>query len=134
MKSCPKLTRDFNDPEKMDRLRAHIQYQQPTVNLYQFVGTLTVYSTRVAPEDSSELLASSDTDGGVASLGLDNLLLRGARLKDTDFVYGMHITFNQQLVKYILKQIGNVRMRRLYWTGYKTRSQLVADQQQVLHR
>jgi phospholipid-translocating ATPase len=92
MKSCPKLTRDFNDAQKLDRLRAHIECQQPNVNLYQFVGTLTVYSSnRIVPEDSSELLRHQNCEieaGGVTSLGLDNLLLRGARLKDTEYVYG----------------------------------------------
>ena len=83
MKSCPKLTRDLNDPQKLDRLRAHIECQQPTVNLYQFVGTLTVYRANF------EVQNSEDDKGGVTSLGLDNLLLRGARLKDTDYVYGI---------------------------------------------
>lgn len=95
MKSCPKLTRDCNDAQKLDRLRAHIECQQPNVNLYQFVGTLTVYANRIAPdEDSSELLRHQNADidaGGVTSLGLDNLLLRGARLKDTEYVYGIHL-------------------------------------------
>lgn len=81
MKTSPKLTRDLNDPAKLDGLRAHIECQQPTVNLYQFVGTLNVYRTNSesdAPEVNRE----------VTSLGLDSLLLRGARLKDTDYVYG----------------------------------------------
>ncbi|XP_046454878.1 phospholipid-transporting ATPase IF-like [Daphnia pulex] len=98
MKSCPKLTRDFNDAQKLDRLRAHIECQQPNVNLYQFVGTLTVYANRIVPEDSSELLRHQNTDidaGGVTSLGLDNLLLRGARLKDTEYVYGCAVYTGQ---------------------------------------
>lgn len=81
MKSSPKLTRDLDDPTKLNGLRAHIECQQPTVNLYQFVGTLTVYRTDSGPN-------TSDPNQEVTSLGLDNLLLRGARLKDTDYVYG----------------------------------------------
>lgn len=85
MKNCPRSTRDLNDPEKLDKLRAHIECQQPTVNLYQFVGTLTVYQTNLDEQHSD-----SDRDrAGISSLGLDNLLLRGARLKDTDYVFGM---------------------------------------------
>lgn len=48
------------------------------MNLYQFVGTLTVYH-----RDSSDTVNSVKS-----SLGLDNLLLRGAKLKDTEFIYG----------------------------------------------
>lgn len=92
MKNCPKLTRDLNDPKKLDKLRAHIECQQPTVNLYQFVGTLTVYRTTIE-EPNTE----SDRSG-VTSLGLDNLLLRGARLKDTEYAYGtFKITFTIKL-------------------------------------
>lgn len=87
MKNSPKLTRDLNDARKLDYLRAHIECQQPTVNLYQFVGTLTVYQINVGNE------GSDDERGGVTSLGLDNLLLRGARLKDTDYVYGKELLF-----------------------------------------
>ena len=74
------MTRNFSEPDTISNLRGHIECQQPTVNLYQFVGTLTVYQK----DSSSGLLTSSTT-----SLGLDNLLLRGARLKDTDYIYGM---------------------------------------------
>lgn len=81
MKSCPKLTRDLNNPQKLNALRALIECKQPTVNLYHFMGTMTVYRTNIE-------LNPDDDRGGVASLGLDNLLLRGARLKDTDYIYG----------------------------------------------
>lgn len=81
MKTSPKLTRDLNSPQKLDALRAHIECQHPTVNLYQFIGTLTVYRTNLDHQ-------SSRNGSGMTSLGLDNLLLRGARLKDTDFVFG----------------------------------------------
>lgn len=53
-----------------------MEYQQPTVNLYRFAGTMTVYQ------------AGRDRDPETTSLGLDNILLRGCRLKDTDYVYG----------------------------------------------
>ena len=70
------MTRQLNDPEKLDELRAHIEYQEPTVNLYQFVGTMTGYT------NGQERTTTT-------SLGLDNILLRGCRLKDTNFVYGI---------------------------------------------
>lgn len=76
------MTCKFSGPESLDNLRGHIECQQPTVNLYQFVGTLTIYQR--------DLLGVTSTT--TASLGLDNLLLRGARLKDTDFIYGTPFT------------------------------------------
>ncbi|XP_046657252.1 phospholipid-transporting ATPase IF-like [Daphnia pulicaria] len=85
-KISAKTTRDFDQPEKLERLRGHIECQQPTVNLYQFIGTLTVY-------ERDGLGAISSTK---ASLGLDNLLLRGAKLKDTDFIYGCAVYTGQQ--------------------------------------
>lgn len=74
MKYSPKITRQLNDPQQLDSLRAHIECQQPTVNLYQFVGTLSVYG------EENNMITNS--------LGLDNILLRGSRLKDTSFIYG----------------------------------------------
>lgn len=76
------MTRNFREPQLLDTLRGHIECQQPTANLYQFVGTLTVYQS-----DSPGNISATTT-----SLGSDNLLLRGARLKDTEFIYG---TINQ---------------------------------------
>ena len=130
MKSCPKLTRDLNDPQKLDRLRAHIECQQPTVNLYQFVGTLTVYRANF------EVQNSEDDKGGVTSLGLDNLLLRGARLKDTDYVYGIVVFLKNILchlknVEFLLNYLQSavmIRMRCVYRAGYETRSQLAANE------
>jgi hypothetical protein len=72
----------MDDPSSLDRLRAHIECQQPTVNLYQFIGKLTVYSST---SQSTSFSASVKSE----ALGVDNLLLRGARLKDTDFIYGI---------------------------------------------
>ena len=116
MKHSSKTTRDRNTPDLLEELRAHIEYQQPNVNLYQFVGTLTVY-----PEDRRE-------EPTTTSLGLDNILLRGCRLKDTDYIYGdSHILF--LLIFYDLISIFRYlyRMRRLHWTRYEIRSQLSFD-------
>lgn len=77
------LTRKMDDSSSLHRLRAHIECQQPTVNLYQFIGKLTVYSPADQSTSSSTSYIKSE------ALGVDNLLLRGARLKDTDFIYGI---------------------------------------------
>lgn len=86
VKISTRTTRDFDEPEKLNHLRGNIECQQPTVNLYQFIGTLTVYQC-----DSSNAISSVK-----ASLGLDNLLLRGAKLKDTEFIYGCAVYTGQQ--------------------------------------
>lgn len=86
MKISPKMTRELNDPEKLNGLRAHMEYQQPTVNLYQFVGTMTVYNKEGTT---------------TTSLGYDNILLRGCRLKDTSFVYGTLNWFQRVLQRLI---------------------------------
>lgn len=111
MKSSPKLTRDLNTPEKLNALRALIECKQPTVNLYHFMGTMTVYRTNAE-------LNPDDDRGGVASLGLDNLLLRGARLKDTDYIYGerMFYLIDEFQFTYLVWRL--VRMRCLHWTGH----------------
>lgn len=77
LKTSPKLTRDLSSPEQLDKFRAHIECQQPTMDLYQFIGILTVYGGQNGVKTTH--------------LGLENLLPRGARLKNTKFVYGKAI-------------------------------------------
>lgn len=74
LKTRPKLVQDLSTPEQLDKLRAHIECQQPKVDLYQFIGTLTVYG--------------GENGTMTTHLGLENLLPRGCRLKDTSFIYG----------------------------------------------
>lgn len=78
------------------------------MNLYQFIGTLTVYQC-----DSSNAISSVK-----ASLGLDNLLLRGAKLKDTEFIYGtttISLTEYDCFVHCIHYFLNQFRVCRVYW-------------------
>lgn len=50
-----------------------IECQQPIPDLYKFVGRMTVYGRG---------------ESVVRSLGPENVLLRGARLKNTPYIYG----------------------------------------------
>ena len=68
----------YDDPEKLKELRAFIECERPSANLYNFVGNITVY-------DSD----ASNFSGVTMPLHIDNILLRGARLKDTEYVYGI---------------------------------------------
>jgi len=55
-------------------LRASIDCQQPITDLYQFIGRINIFL--------------DDDDVVTVPLGPENVLLRGVRLKNTDFVYG----------------------------------------------
>lgn len=72
--SATGLTRHCQTERSFDDLCAVIECQQPIADLYKFKGRVKVY----------------DRQGGsqMASLGAENVILRGARLKNTGFVYG----------------------------------------------
>ncbi|XP_016062722.1 PREDICTED: phospholipid-transporting ATPase IG isoform X5 [Miniopterus natalensis] len=63
--------------ESIDRLRAAIECEQPQPDLYKFVGRISIYS------NSPEAVARS--------LGPENLLLKGATLKNTKKIYGVAV-------------------------------------------
>lgn len=70
-------TRQFVQEDDFLKLTAFIECQQPIPDLYTFTGNLTIV------KDSGEHI--------VKPLGPENVLLRGARLKNTPFVYGKMI-------------------------------------------
>ncbi|XP_064133724.1 phospholipid-transporting ATPase IG isoform X9 [Loxodonta africana] len=63
--------------ESIDTLRATIECEQPQPDLYKFVGRINIYS------NSLEAVARS--------LGPENLLLKGATLKNTKKIYGVAV-------------------------------------------
>ncbi|KAJ8397923.1 hypothetical protein AAFF_G00432700 [Aldrovandia affinis] len=69
--------RAFNTGEELDTLQATIECEQPQPDLYKFVGRINIYQ---------------DRDGPIARpLGSENLLLRGATLKNTEHIYAVAI-------------------------------------------
>ncbi|XP_023686300.2 phospholipid-transporting ATPase IH isoform X2 [Paramormyrops kingsleyae] len=70
-------TKSFNTEKEVDMLRATIECEQPQPDLYKFVGRINIY------QDRDEPIARP--------LGSENLLLRGATLKNTEFVYAVAI-------------------------------------------
>ena len=72
----PKETRDLKTAELLTTLSACIECQNPTTDLYKFVGTL-----KLLAGEPSQVVSR-------VSLGSENVLLRGARLKDTEFIFG----------------------------------------------
>ena len=67
-------TRRCADVASLNELRALAECEEPTADLYRFVGRITIH-----------------TPGGgqvVKPLGPENLLLRSSRLQNTGFVFG----------------------------------------------
>lgn len=81
---CPKETRQLKTTEQLSAFSACIECQNPTPDLYKFMGTLKIFGD--ADIENPQLLTK-------VSLGLENTLLRGARLKDTEFIYGDPFVF-----------------------------------------
>ncbi|XP_075056125.1 phospholipid-transporting ATPase IH isoform X2 [Mixophyes fleayi] len=70
-------TKAFHHEQEMDTLHATIECEQPQPDLYKFVGRINIYN---------------ETDDPIARpLGSENLLLRGATLKNTEKIFGVVI-------------------------------------------
>ncbi|XP_062573567.1 phospholipid-transporting ATPase IF-like [Saccostrea cucullata] len=74
---CVPETREFQKESDFKDLYATIECQQPIADLYKFVGRITIFN--------------NNSDSVLKSLGPENILLRGARLKNTPFIYGCAI-------------------------------------------
>jgi len=72
--NCLSDTALLQTEESLDILVASIECEQPQPDLYKFVGRMNIYNQGPEPK--------------VRSLGAENVLLRGARLKNTPYVYG----------------------------------------------
>ncbi|XP_061081832.1 phospholipid-transporting ATPase IH isoform X4 [Conger conger] len=70
-------TQAFQTEEDLDSLQATIECEQPQPDLYKFVGRINIYQDRNEPS--------------ARPLGSENLLLRGATLKNTDCIYAVAI-------------------------------------------
>ncbi|XP_051697675.2 phospholipid-transporting ATPase IH isoform X2 [Oryctolagus cuniculus] len=70
-------TKGFRTEEEIGGLQATIECEQPQPDLYKFVGRINIYSDL--------------SDPVVRPLGSENLLLRGATLKNTEKIFGVAI-------------------------------------------
>jgi hypothetical protein len=88
--NCIPETRHYQNVELLTQLRAKIECQQPITDLYKFVGRISLY----------------DSSGGeplVRPLSAENVLLRGAMLKNTPFIFGKFTnTVNPQIFACLL--------------------------------
>ncbi|XP_063587214.1 phospholipid-transporting ATPase IF-like isoform X2 [Penaeus indicus] len=75
--TSPPDTRHLDTPEDLATMRALIECQLPHANLYDFKGRMDMYKGNAEPTK--------------ISLATENLLLRGARLKNTPVVYGVSV-------------------------------------------
>ncbi|XP_032795610.1 phospholipid-transporting ATPase IF-like isoform X1 [Daphnia magna] len=82
----PKETRQLKTTEQLSAFSACIECQNPTPDLYKFMGTLKIFGD--ADIENPQLMTK-------VSLGLENTLFRGARLKDTEFIYGCAVYTGQ---------------------------------------
>uniref|UniRef100_A0A8K9WWV1 Phospholipid-transporting ATPase n=1 Tax=Oncorhynchus mykiss TaxID=8022 RepID=A0A8K9WWV1_ONCMY len=67
----------FKTEQEVDSLHATIECEQPQPDLYKFVGRINIYK--------------ESEDPIVRPLGAENLLLRGATLKNTEHIYAVAI-------------------------------------------
>lgn len=73
-------------PEELSSFSAMVECQHPTADLYKFMGALKIFKDDQDANQAPRITAK-------VSLAIENTLLRGARLKDTEFVYGNTIWF-----------------------------------------
>lgn len=74
-------TKHYQTDEDFGSLHAMIECQQPIPDLYKFVGRMTVHK---------------NNENVMKPLGPENVLLRGARLKNTPYVYGCAVYTGSQ--------------------------------------
>lgn len=75
VRECLDVTKSMQSPESLNRLKGVIECEQPNSDLYEFIGTMK--------------LERAASDG--YPLGPQNLLVRGSRLQNTTFVYGIAV-------------------------------------------
>lgn len=72
----------YQDKESLMTLKAVIECQQPITDLYKFVGRMEIFKGSREPE--------------IRSLNAENLLLRGSKVKNTPYVYGVAVYTGEQ--------------------------------------
>ncbi|XP_048588932.1 phospholipid-transporting ATPase IF isoform X3 [Nematostella vectensis] len=76
VRSAVSRTAFLHSPEKLSSLQATIECQHPHVDLYGYSG---------------RIIFNANGENEITSLGPQNLLLRGARLKNSDHVFGVAV-------------------------------------------
>jgi len=71
--SAARLTKHCRSPEQLSRVAGQIECEQPSPDLHNFLGRM-----KMRMNDDMEL----------CSLSLENLVMRGTQLRNTDYVFG----------------------------------------------
>ncbi|XP_046393223.1 phospholipid-transporting ATPase IF-like isoform X2 [Ischnura elegans] len=112
---CPRPLRFLGGPgveSQLAKSQIKIVCEEPTPDLYNFSGTIELLNGHKLMKNNNEKDNSDNqADGRAAfrtslrtkfkcepkvSLSIDNLLLRGARLKNTEFIYGCSVYTGQE--------------------------------------
>uniref|UniRef100_A0A8B9TLK3 Phospholipid-transporting ATPase n=1 Tax=Anas platyrhynchos TaxID=8839 RepID=A0A8B9TLK3_ANAPL len=89
------LTSDIKDIESLMRLSGRIECESPNRHLYDFVGNIRLdghgYVNQLICSPNNMLVSNNSKDGGsnTVPLGSDQILLRGAQLRNTQWVHGI---------------------------------------------
>ncbi|TPX70129.1 hypothetical protein SpCBS45565_g01922 [Spizellomyces sp. 'palustris'] len=78
-------------PEDCHGIRAFLDSEPPTSNLYAYSGVLTIPGSSSSPTPSRASLSSQDSPKTVVPIGISGVLLRGCVLRNTKWVIGMAI-------------------------------------------
>jgi hypothetical protein len=71
---CPRLFRRYRTLPELEKFKARVECDPPSVDLYSYHGKVE--------------LQSGDKKGDADALDAENLLLRGSKIKNTEFIYG----------------------------------------------
>ena len=77
---CVPDTRYLQTEDTFFNFYATIECQQPIADLYRFIGRILIHNNNNSSKDTT-----------TRPLSAENVLLRGARLKNTPYVYGKGI-------------------------------------------
>ncbi|XP_014664546.1 PREDICTED: probable phospholipid-transporting ATPase IF isoform X3 [Priapulus caudatus] len=83
---CIPESKHLKSVEGISNLCSSIECEQPSADLYRFIGRANIFST-----DSS-----GNSTKVQQPLGPEHMLLRGARLKNTEFIFGCAVYTGQQ--------------------------------------
>ncbi len=96
MYKCTSETSHLQTARELRALSATIECQQPSRDLYKFVGRVHLASAASMASAASLPLADGAAPLTVP-LGPEHLVLRGSRLQETDYIHGTHVEEFQQI-------------------------------------
>jgi len=87
LRQCTPETAHYRDIDSISSLHASLQYELPNEMLYQFEGKLIFANESRNPNSPAKFHDKHQT----VSVSIDNLLHRGAKLRNTNHIYGVAV-------------------------------------------